>query len=396
MDIELEASVGGSAADLLDELKRWKPGAASYSTLILVSFSILPTHDAPNDLWFDFKRLLLSYKSRHQAKIFDLTLADRAILMRLTDFNQVGILSDLKIDMLRLIQQHMSEHFGRIDQSRLLRVVPLKTKLSNAIHFLERYLAPQPKAERSKKLRRLREDDIHRVEEVAKQIGPKAFARAFVRSQRAALIKEDRRPVVTGREYYVAMEALKGHVFPDVELRGAGNRFNQLTVTLDRLLLAAFDEVNPRNLPCSINMNVETVFTRTFEVFLRDSRKNVLNGIAFEFRQADILQNFDEFILARDLIQDRGGEVTVDAVFTETVGIVNLLRLGVPSAKIFWRTGAEDMLQIRFEDVKYLQDYGTKFTLCRVDDEAAIEIGHEVGISDFQGFYIDRLLPPGE
>ncbi|MEO5336110.1 MAG: hypothetical protein H7841_04330 [Magnetospirillum sp. WYHS-4] len=397
MDIEFEAAVGDSPEALLAELRGWHAKPGGYSTLLLVSFGMLPVEGAPQDLWLDLKKSLLAIRNRHRAGLYHLGLGENAILLRLTEFNQVGVLSDLKIEILRLIQQYFAEHFGRIDQARLFRVVPLKTKLNNAIHFLERFTGQESEAKAAAApARRLEDDDIRRVEQVAGQIGPRAFARAFVRSQRVVTIEPGGQgtPVVTGREFFVSMDALKKAVFPEVELRGAGHRFNQLTVALDRLLLQAFDEVNPQGLPASINMNVETVFTRSFETFLRQTRQNHLGGIAFEFRQADILQNFDEFLLARDLIVSRGGEICVDAVFTETVGIVNLVRLGIPWAKIFWRAGAEQMLMIRYEDVKYLQEYGARFTLCRVDEPAAIAIGHEVGITSFQGFHIDSLLPP--
>lgn len=394
MDIEVEAGIGGSAAQLLEVVKNWRERPGAKNSLVLISLAALPVDDAPVDMWLDFKRLLLSYRSKMGAEIHDLTLADRAMLMELSEYSVVGLMSDLKIELLRIIQQHFPETFGRVDQSRLVRVVPLKTKRLNAIKFLEYFAAPKEGGKKRQKLRRLHDDDIRRVEEVHKQLGPMAFARAFVRSQRIVRLKEGRAPAVIGREFFVSMDSLKQHVFPDVEMRGSGTRFNQLTVTLDRLLLDAWDEVNPDGLPGSINLNVESVFTRNFERFLRETRQNKLEGLTFEFRQADILQSFDEFVLARDLIQSKGGKVAVDAVFTETVGIVNLLRLGVSAAKIFWRQGAEQMLMVRFDDVNYLREYGTEFTICRVDDEAAIEIGREAGITHFQGFYIDRMLPP--
>ena len=397
MDIEFEASFGDPPGALLDELKSWKDRPGGFTTLLLISFGMLPTQDAPPQLWLDYKKSLLALRNRNQAALYHLALGETALLLRLTEYTQVGTLADLKIEVLRIIQQYFASSFGTIDQTRLFRVVPLRTKINNAIHFLERW-SGQDEAKESKahapQARKLADEDILRVEQVAGRIGPRAFGRAFVRAQRVALIEPGKTPVVTGREYFVSMDALKKAVFPDVELRGAGHRFNQLTATLDRLLLEAYNDINPRENPASVNLNVETVFTRSFETFLRKSRRNRLNGITFEFRQADILQNFDEFLLARDLIAGRGGEICVDAVFTETVGIVNLLRLGISSAKIFWRSGAEQMLMIRYEDVKYLQEYGTRFTICRVDEAAAIGIGHEVGITSFQGFHIDGLLPP--
>ncbi|MCH7534553.1 MAG: hypothetical protein IH948_02195, partial [Bacteroidetes bacterium] len=148
------------------------------------------------------------------------------------------------------------------------------------------------------------------------------------------------------------MDALKKHVFPNVELRATGNLFNQLTVTLDRLLVKAFNEINPGRHACSINLNVESVFTKAFEEFLGEESENNLGSMVFEFRQENILQQFDQFEIATNLIKSRGGTICVDAIFPETVGLVNLNRLGAAMAKIFWRPGAEEALPQRQDEIK--------------------------------------------
>jgi len=39
-----------------------------------------------------------------------------------------------------------------------------------------------------------------------------------------------------------------------------------------------------------------------------------------------------------------------------------------------------------------MQESGTQIILARVDDETAVDVGHDLGINMFQGFYIDDLL----
>ena len=132
-----------------------------------------------------------------------------------------------------------------IDQSRLLRAIDLRFKLPNAVRFLERYDQEEKKPKPSvahRKLRRLGEQDIDRVVEVNQQIGPESFAKVFIRHQVMAEIDPGGPPKDIMHEYFVGMDALKSHVFLDVELRGSGNIFNQLTITLDRLLLDAFND----------------------------------------------------------------------------------------------------------------------------------------------------------
>jgi len=181
-------------------------------------------------------------------------------------------------------------------------------------------------------------------------------------------------------------------VFLDVELRGSGNLFNQLTITLDRLLLDAFGDANPARAKCSINLNVESVFTRAFEAFLGDTRENAFSNLAFEFRQGNILQQFDEYEVATNLITSRAGTVAVDAIFPETVGIVNMSRLRANMAKIFWRQGAEQILPRFRDDIEAMQKAGTRVVLARVDDDLGIDVGHDLGITMFQGFHVDHLL----
>ncbi|MBT3307489.1 MAG: hypothetical protein HN377_13545, partial [Alphaproteobacteria bacterium] len=149
---------------------------------------------------------------------------------------------------------------------------------------------------------------------------------------------------------------------------------------------------NPGRGACSINLNVESVFTKAFETFLGEEGTKSLNNMVFEFRQDNILQQFDEFQLAADLIKSRGGLIAVDAIFPETVGLVNLNKMDATFAKIFWRPGAEDILPAQREEIMRMQSEGLIFMLARLDDEAGIQVGQDLGITVFQGFYIDDLL----
>ena len=137
---------------------------------------------------------------------------------------------------------------------------------------------------------------------------------------------------------------------------------------------------------------MESVFTRAFQNFLEHSDKDAFEDIAFEFRQANVLQQFDEYEVAASLIASRKGSVAIDAVFPETVGIVNMQRLGANYAKIFWRQGAESVLQQFEKEIETLQDHGTRVILARVDDELGVQVGHDLGITLFQGFHIDDLM----
>ena len=388
--VKQKAPPGATLLKRLNDMEGTPPGGLS---LIMISLSALPTDDADDDFWGDLDDFLVDYKNRYDADLYELSLADRAILIRMSEQSEVRMISGLKVSVLRLIQHNFPENFGMIDQTRLLRVIDLELKLPNAIKFLEHYESqPGKTGEKGAGFRGLQEDDIKMVPEVHRKVGAQQFKEIFVQNQRMADIKPGKKPEELMKEYFISMEALKKHVFPNVELRGAGNLFNQLTITLDRVLIKTFDNINPGRKSCSINLNVESVFTRTFEEFLGDSGGTPLSNIVFEFRQDNILQQFDEFQIAADLITSRGGLIAVDAIYPETVGLVNLHRLHATFAKIFWRPGAEETLPAPGDEIKKMQDQGLIFIIARLDDATGIQVGHALDINVFQGFYVDDLL----
>lgn len=390
-----------NASDLLKMLRSWGNQPQDHNTLLLISIGMLATEDADPSFWKDFDEMVAAFRRRHHAAAFTMSQMDRACLVKITEYNQVTLYTDAKVELLRLIQQYFPDQFGMIDQSRLLRPIDLRFKLPNAIRFVERYEEkekgedPSKPAAPRRKMRRLGEQDIERVVEVNQQIGTQSFAKVFVRHQKMVEILPGGPPRDVMREYFVGMDALKSHVFLDVELRGSGNIFNQLTITLDRLLLDAFGDANPDRSACSINLNVESVFTRAFQSFLEEADKKSFDNLVFEFRQANVLQQYDEYEVAANLISSRKGRIAIDAVFPETVGIVNMQRLSADYAKIFWRQGAETVLQGFTKEIEAMQDAGTQVILARVDDDLGVQVGHDLGITLFQGFHIDDMVKGG-
>ncbi len=117
-----------------------------------------------------------------------------------------------------------------------------------------------------------------------------------------------------------------------------------------------------------------------------------MRNVIFEFRQANIVEHFDEFQTARGLIKDRGARIAVDQIFPQTVGLVDLDYLGASLAKVHWRPGAEEVLNERKRALKYIMDCGVIPILIRVDDPNAVPVGHALGITAFQGFAIDGRM----
>ncbi len=65
-------------------------------SLIMISLSALPTDDVDDDFWGDLDDFLIDYKNRYDADLYELSLADRAILIKLSEQSEVGMISDLR------------------------------------------------------------------------------------------------------------------------------------------------------------------------------------------------------------------------------------------------------------------------------------------------------------
>jgi len=386
-----------SAKDLLDTISASGFSTAEFNSLLLVSFDGLPDTDS-NEFWKECADILGSFRKRFGAHLYRITGLEHAALVKVTEVNQININTSLKFQLLKLIQSYFPEFFGLVDQSRLVRTISLTTRKSNAISYLEYRVkeAAEAASGTRAKLRSIRESDIDRVNTVRDHVGPDGFAKLFLTNQPISIIRSNQpvKPVMD--EYFVAMDALRRHAFPDVELRGAGNLFAQLTLTLDHILLGVFNKVVPADRRATLNLNVESVFTKSFETFIDERKDKHLSNLVFEFRQANILQHFDQFEVAANMIRDRGGVVAVDAVFPETIGIVNIGRLGAEIAKVFWRPGAETIIPALADDLKSMQDSGCMIVMSRVDEDAAVETGEALGITMYQGFYVDDLLKKAE
>ncbi|MBM3515327.1 MAG: EAL domain-containing protein [Alphaproteobacteria bacterium] len=131
------------------------------------------------------------------------------------------------------------------------------------------------------------------------------------------------------------------------------------------------------------------------EAFLEEAAPDRLSNLSFEFRQANIVENFDEFQVARGLIKAKGCSIVVDQIFPQTVGLVDLEYIGASMAKIHWRTGSEDILKERKRAIKYMMECNVVPIFVRVDQPRAFEVAADMGITMFQGFLIDEMLKKG-
>ena len=219
-------------------------------------------------------------------------------------------------------------------------------------------------------------------------MGAEEFVEKFVRHQTVLWQGEAQSLTPTMREFYVSIDLLRTEFFPGVEMRGSKRSFQSLTHMLDQLMLRSLPFLPQNGLPCSLNLNIHSVLTQTFETALKTTS---VENLTFEIPQPMITQHFEEFKKARDLIFSRGGKIAVDQIFPDTMGALDLNLVGPNMAKLHWKGDLKNFSDTHRDFVKKALDRGIKMVMSRVDDPAAFGIAQEFGIKNFQGFLIDDM-----
>ncbi|HVZ02621.1 MAG TPA: hypothetical protein VHA35_24150 [Dongiaceae bacterium] len=303
-----------------------------------------------------------------------------------------GVVSEIKLILLRMIGRMLPDYFGAVDVNRLAQLFDLRRDRDRALQAIERMEKSAADVNSlSSMMDLLMMEHITKVEHSHRQLGDARFADLFVRSQQIVLNDPNRgiQPVMT--EFFISMSAIRQHLLVGVDMRHNKNVFNQLTVTLDRILLKCIDRVRRPEQRCSLNINIESVFASEFEAFEKRSL-NSLRPFNFEFRASDVMANFTEFIAARDLIQSRGGTVALDGLSPQMIGIIDVSQLQANMAKVFWQAGLGPELMRRQAQFDRLRKAGVVLALARVDDPEGFATGRDLRFGLLQGFEIDRQL----
>ncbi len=229
-------------------------------------------------------------------------------------------------------------------------------------------------------------DDVTKVIAAFKQLGAEKFAKAFLREQTISRLTAGKM-VPLMKEYYFSLEALRQALFRDADMRES-NMFGELTLALDQALLRSLAHLPSTATPFSLNLNVQSCFTKPFEAFLEQAPAGQLT---IEFRQPNIVEFYDEYVIARSMLENKGIRIAVDGILPDTIGLVSMEYVGAAMAKVSWGEGAADSFRARAKALAYILESGIELVINRVDEKAAISLGNAFGIDRFQGRLLDDL-----
>jgi len=145
----------------------------------------------------------------------------------------------------------------------------------------------------------------------------------------------------------------------------------------------------------SLNLNIGTVLSRDFTNFMRIVDDNA-HKIVVELQIIDIFADMNSYGYARDMLQDRGFKVLVDGVNPLALQFFDPANLRPDFIKVAWGKEFEEESKdnARLKMFRETVEHAGKdsMILYRVDSERAVKWGLALGISRFQGYFIDKLV----
>jgi EAL domain-containing protein (putative c-di-GMP-specific phosphodiesterase class I) len=199
------------------------------------------------------------------------------------------------------------------------------------------------------------------------------------------------------RELYISISDLQQTVLPEFDLSSNLWLFQHLTQTLDSRMLSMLIRNDDTSIASSfsVNLNVQTILSPPFLNF-DSSLKAVARGtVVIELQAIDIFGEMGAYMFARDFMRERGYRICLDGLNHLTLQFIDRDRLGLDLLKLIWTPDmADDVSGTRATELKEHVDRcgRARIILSRCDSDEAVRFGQSLGITMYQGRYVDRLL----
>ncbi|MCE3232626.1 MAG: hypothetical protein K0R98_883 [Rickettsiaceae bacterium] len=217
-----------------------------------------------------------------------------------------------------------------------------------------------------------------------------------LRSQAICAMVNGKAPKILFKEVYTNIGHLQKSFSLNVDLKSSGTLFKHLSETLDKKLIGAIkDKATTHYPPISLNLNIKTLFSEEFSELDSVIDQKHKSSVIIEIQVADVFEDISKFMAAKDAVQKLGYRICLDGLDEVSFAQIDRKALGFDLAKLKWRPdmGSNDNKADKLaEAVK--NGGANRVILCHCDNQAAVDYGKSIGISLFQGRYIDSVLDP--
>ncbi len=200
-------------------------------------------------------------------------------------------------------------------------------------------------------------------------------------------------------ELYINIAHLRQMLRVDADLLSNRWLFKYLTELLDQRMLKMLrhDPMRYLELPVSMNLNIRTLMSDAFLEFDEFVKPSVKVSVVIEIQIADVFEDMRAFHVARDTVQKLGYRICLDGLSDLSFPQVDRDRLGFDLIKLQWNADMPSDVQSGdnrriYEAVKAAG--ANRVILTRCDNRKAVDYGQAMGVSLFQGRYLDKLMNP--
>ena len=239
------------------------------------------------------------------------------------------------------------------------------------------------------------EDGLLSVEHMLRNID----MRSVTRRQPVCAVLPDMKVRRVFDELYIHIAHLRRMVKSEVDFFSNRWLFKYLTTILDQRMIELISS-NPNHYlssPVSINLNVETLLSPWFARFDAQVKPAAKVSMVIEVPVIDLFADMHAFNTAMAEAQRLGYRVCLDGLSTESFLSIDREKIGLDLIKVQWN--ADIITDLKSKEnaplIAAVNAIGTnRLILCRCDNRNAIEYGKALGISLFQGRYLDSVLNP--
>lgn len=362
-------------------------GAKVYA--VVLSFRPLQHAERLKDILSDFHRLGDRLRGAAGGSPVQISESDFVLLAEQTEYAALGIITDLKMLLLKLIARHAPTLFAGIDQRQLVRVFEMPRHRAELAKLLDEARRQRTPPTGPRALRMLMPTDVEHIMATIDAMPRQEFVDRFVESQPIVVIRKGAFPAVALNEYFVSMARIQKRIVPGTDPLLSRPTFALLAHELDLRVIDCLLKRAIDGRLGSFNFGVDTVFSRRFEEL---TSSGLARNVIFEFKVGDVFESYDKFLAARKLVRSFDGRIALDGVTPAMLGVLKAARLDCDFIKVQFDDsfdfGAVDIAG----ELAEIAAAGARPVLCRVESLPALQAGLAMGVEVFQGFYIDALL----
>jgi len=223
---------------------------------------------------------------------------------------------------------------------------------------------------------------------------------SLVRRQFVCRVSKKLVPEPLFSELYISIMDLRETMMPGINLTSNRWLFQYLTESLDKRVLSLLSKTDRFSITgdISFNVNVSTLMSSEFMAFDDNISAARRGSMVLELQKIDIFADLGAFLFVREFCQEKGYRICLDGLTYQNLSMINREHLGVDYVKVMWNSalidGGQHMRKVLRDLVK--EAGGEHVILAHCDTREAVDFGRSVGITMFQGHYVEHLIAEDE